>query len=657
MRTLACSLILSCLALPVFAEAPKKPSDIPVETFFRRAEYSQLQLSPNGKLLAALVPIRGRNNLAVIDIESKSRTVITELSSLDVFNFWWVNNGRLCFRVADGQEVTGQIVDRGTFCTDRDGGNVRDFSRIGGLSAARSIQPLARVHDESGEMIVQARLRSVDSVDVYRFNSRTGRYEILSEDSPGDVRRWVLDWDNVPRVAVSQPSRQIHGTTRSVWYRDDAKAKWEKIFETEMTGEHGSKGEMRPLAFDGDNATLYVSYRAPDRDRAAIYKYDTKARKLGEVMFQHPLIDLEGGLVFDVGRKRLLGIRYDADVPSAAWIDEDMARVQKSIDAAMPKTVNTIFLAADVPDRALVFAQSDRDPGVYYLFDRKAKKVEELVHTRSWIDPSLMAERRFIRYKARDGMEIPAWITVPQGGQKNLPLVVNIHGGPWVRGYSGIEWGRWPDAQFFASRGYVVLEPEPRGSLGFGDKHYTSSFRQWGQAMQDDITDGALYLAKEGLVDKSRMCVFGGSYGGYASAMALAKDPDVWACGVPFLAVTDLTTLQKATYSDTSFATDFYQTEFRKMVGDADADQAMFDRYSPARHADAVKAPVLVAMGSDDVRVPQVHGDDYVAALRSAGKKVEYVIYNGEGHGFNKDENVFDFYKRVEKFFEQNLKK
>ncbi|HWH41723.1 MAG TPA: S9 family peptidase [Usitatibacter sp.] len=657
MRTFVRSLILLCLALPAFAQAPKKPSDIPVESFFRRAEYSQLQLSPNGKLLAALVPIRGRNNLAVIDIESKSRTVITELSNLDVFTFWWVNNGRLCFRVADGQEVTGRIVNRGTFCTDRDGGNVRDFTRISGLSAARSISPLARTYDESGEMIVQARLRSEDSLDVYRFNTRTGRYEILSEDSPGDVRRWVLDWNNLPRVAVSQPSRQIHGTTRSVWYRDDASGKWEKIFETGMTGSHGSKGEMTPLAFDGDNATLYVSYRSPDRDRAAIYKYDTKARKLGEVMFQHPLIDLEGGLVFDRSEKRLLGIRYDADVPSVAWIDEDMARVQKSIDAAMPKTVNGIFLAADAPDRALVFAQSDRDPGVYYLFDRKAKRMEELVHTRSWIDPSLMAERRFIRYKARDGMEIPAWITVPQGGQKNLPLVVNIHGGPWVRAYSGIEWGRWPDAQFFASRGYAVLEPEPRGSLGFGDKHYASSFRQWGQSMQDDITDGALYLAKEGLVDKSRMCVFGGSYGGYASAMALAKDPDLWACGVPFVAVTDLTTFQKATYSDMSYATDFFQTEFRKMVGDADADKAMFEKYSPARHADAVKAPVLIAMGSDDVRVPQVHGDDYVSALRSAGKKVEYVIYNGEGHGFNKDENVFDFYKRVEKFFAENLKK
>ncbi|HET9581027.1 MAG TPA: S9 family peptidase [Usitatibacter sp.] len=658
MRALASLLIATTLAVPALAAAPQKPGDIPVESFFRRPDYAEMRLSPNGRFLAAIVPLKGRNNLAVIDLDTKSRSVITDLSRLDVAEFTWINNDRLCIRVGDGQEVTGRPNYKGTYCLDRDGDKVRDFSKLEMESSAgfRSITFLRRIHDDSGEVIASMPLRTVDSEDVYRFNTRTGRRVLISEDSPGNVRRWVLDWKNVPRVAMSQPQRQIYGTTRTVWYRDGEGSKWEKIFETEMTGDHGSKGEMRPLLFDADNSTLFVSYRPPDRDKAAIYTYDTKARKLGDVAFQHPLVDLDGGLVWSLARKTLLGLRYQADVPSVVWVDEDMARLQKSIDAALPKTINAIMLPGDVEDRALVFAASDRDPGEYYLFDRKTKKLEALARTRSWIDPELMAERRFIRYKARDGMEIPAWVTVPKGGGRNLPLVVNIHGGPWVRAYGAIQWGRWPDAQFFASRGYVVLEAEPRGSLGWGDKHYTSSFKQWGQTMQDDITDGALQLVKEGLVDKSRMCVFGGSYGGYASAMALAKDPDLWACGVPFVAVTDLFSFQKVTYSDISTSSDFFQTEFKKMVGDSDADRAMFEKYSPARQAAKVKAPVLIAMGSDDVRVPQVHGDDYVSALRSAGKKVEYVIYNGEGHGFNKDENVFDFYHRVEKFFAENLK-
>ena len=667
MRLLLRSLLLLAAALPAFAQTAKKPSDITVEQFFKRPDYSQMQLSPNGKLLGAVVPVNGRNNLAIIDVDSKASKVITDFSKVDISSFWWVNNARLCFRVADAQEVTGQFTFRGTFCTDRDGQNVRDFTRLGVTDAStsadyvrRSITPIRRVRDESGDMIAGIRLRSLDSQDVYRFNTRTGRSTLLSEDNPGDVREWTLDWNDVPRLAVSQPLRAIYGTKRTVWYRDSATSKWEKIFETDMTWTHGSNGEFEPLVFDADNSTLFVSYRPPDKDKAAIYTYNTKTRKFGDIAFQHPIVDLpesRSDMIWSRPRNKLLGLRYDANEIGVVWEDAEMARLQKSIDAALPSTTNDIFLAADAENRALVFAHSDRDPGAYYLFDRETKKLELLVHTRSWIDPKLMAERRFIRYKARDGMEIPAWITIPQGGGKNLPLVVNIHGGPWARSYHQIEWGRWPDAQFLASRGYMVLEPEPRGSTGWGDKHLISSWKQWGQTMQDDITDGALYLVKEGLVDKSRMCVFGGSYGGYASAMALVKDPDLWACGVPIVAVTDLGTFQNATYSDMSRDSDFFQTEFKKMVGDSGADKAMFDKYSPARHADRVKAPVLIAMGSDDVRVPQVHGDDYVSALQKAGKKVEYVVYNGEGHGFNKDENVFDFYHRVEKFLAENLKK
>jgi dipeptidyl aminopeptidase/acylaminoacyl peptidase len=651
------------VALAPFAEAQKKPGDIPVETFFKRAEYTNMQLSPDGKRLAATVPLKGRANLVVIDLEKKSRQVITDFSSVDVGGFNWVNNDRLCLRVADGQDVSGQFNYRGTYCIDHNGEDIRNFTKLGvadpgsTTSGYRTITPLALVHDSSGDLIVGMTLRSRDSVDVYRFNTRTGRYVLLTQDSPGDVSEWVLDHNNVPRVAISQPEIKSSSETsvRTVWYRDTADARWEKLFETQVVGDYAAKGNFTPLAFDFDNTTMYVSANQGE-DKNAIYSYDTKARKVGERLFRHPLIDLDGGLVFSRTQKKLVGLRYDAEMPSVIWVDPTMERLQKSIDAALPKTVNQISIPSESDDRALLFAHSDVDPGAYYLLDRRKPSVEILAKTREWIDPALMAERRFIKYTARDGLEIPAWVTVPQGGGKNLPLIVNIHGGPWVRGYHGIEWGRWPEAQFFASRGYVVLEPEPRGSLGFGRKLYVSAFKQYGQAMQDDITDGALYLVKEGLVDKSRMCLHGGSYGGYAAAMGLAKEPDLWKCASPFVAVTDLFLRQSVTYSDTSYGGYFLQTDYKKMVGDSSADREMFTKYSPALQADKVKAPVFLAMGSNDVRVPQVHGDNYAAALRAAGKKVEYVIYKGEGHGFNKDENVFDFYKRLEKFFAENLK-
>jgi dipeptidyl aminopeptidase/acylaminoacyl peptidase len=317
--------------------------------------------------------------------------------------------------------------------------------------------------------------------------------------------------------------------------------------------------------------------------------------------------------------------------------------------------VNDIGLPRNGGKMALVYAHSDRDPGAYHLFDRAKPSLEPIAKTREWIDPKLMAERRFITYKARDGLEIPAWLTIPAGSNgKNLPLIVNVHGGPTVRGYSGIQWGRWPEAQFFASRGYAVLEPEPRNSTGFGSKHFQIGLKMWGQTMQDDINDGALHLVQEGIVDKSRMCIHGGSYGGYAAAMGAVRDPDLWRCATPFLAVTDLPLLMTASESDAS--AEFLRTDIRKMIGDIDTERAMLEKNSPLRLADRAKAPILLAMGSDDRRVPIVHGNRFNDALVAAGKKVEYVVYPGEGHGFNKDANVIDFYKRLEKFFAENLK-
>jgi dipeptidyl aminopeptidase/acylaminoacyl peptidase len=642
---------LAALALSTFAAAQKKPGDYKVEDFFRRAEFTNMQLSPDGQRLAAGVPRKGRTNVVVIDLDKKTRNVITDFSDYDAVEYFWVSNDRLCVRIADGKAVTGEFNVRGTVCVDHDGDNIRDFSRFG-----RGFNFVGLTYDGSGEVLVQMIERSAESLDVYRLNTRTGRSRLVTQDSPGDVRNWVLDRDSVPRVAVSRPKRKDSSSpeVQTVWYRDGENAKWEKLWSFETLGPFPSAERYVPIAFDFDNTTLYVASDA-GRDKAAIYAYDTKARKMGEMLFQHPTIDLEGGLVFSRTQKKLLGIKYSADMPGVAWVDETLARLQKAIDTALPKTNNNIQLPALTDKRALVFASSDVDPGTYYLLDRTKPAVEPIARTREWLDPALMAERRFIKYKARDGLEIPAWVTVPRGGGKNLPLIVNIHGGPWLRIYHGIAWNP-PEAQFFASRGYVVLEPEPRGSTGFGRKHYLSSFKQWGQAMQDDITDGALALVNEGLVDKGRMCLYGGSYGGYATAMGLAKDPDLWKCGAPFVAVTDLFTFQNVPYSDMSRDTDFFETDFKKMVGDSRADKDMFTRNSPALQAEKIKAPVFITMGSADIRVPQVHGDSFVSALRSAGKKPEYIVYRGEGHGYNKDENVFDFYRRLEKFFAENLK-
>lgn len=650
--------LAACLLLPAAALAQKTAREIPVETFFKRAQFSQMSLSPGGGRLAALTPIKGRDNLVVIDITKRTRNVITSFEEFDVANFFWVNDDRLCLRVADGQDVTGRFTYRGFYCIDQDGKDIRDFNRMNGKIV--SISPVYLPEDGSVEFIASINLRTQYSVDLYRFNSVTGRTTHLTFDSPGEVSRWVLDRNQVPRVAVSTPDFDRRPDPSKyqreiVWYRDGEGAKWEKLWEFDtLVGE--PMGEMTtPVAFDYDNRTLYVASNRGGRDKMALFKYDTKTRQFGDLVFGHKLIDVRGGLIFSAAEKKLLGISYDAEMPSSYWFDPAMDKLQRQLDATFPGKVNWIGLPRNGGRSALVYSYSDRDPGAYYLMDRAKPSIEPIARTREWIDPALMAERRFITYKSRDGLEIPAWVTVPKGVEpKNLPLIVNVHGGPFVRGYSGIEWGRWPEAQFFASRGYVVLEPEPRNSTGFGARHFKAGLRQWGQSMQDDINDGALHLAKEGLVDAKRMCIHGGSYGGYAAAMGVVRDPDFWRCASPFVAVTDLVVKMTATESDAP--AEYLRTDVRHLVGDIDKERPMLEKYSPARHADRVKVPVLLAMGSDDRRVPIVHGNRFNDALVAAGKKVEYVVYPGEGHGFNKDANVVDFYKRLEKFFAENLR-
>ncbi len=650
--------LAACLVLPAAALAQKTARDIPVETFFKRAQFSQMALSPSGGRLAALTPIKGRDNLVVIDLAKRTRNVITSFEDFDVANFFWVNDERLCLRVADGQDVTGRFTYRGFYCIDQDGKDIRDFNRMNGKIVF--ISPVYLPEDDSVEFIASINLRTQYSVDLYRFNTITGRTTHLTFDSPGEVGRWVLDRNQVPRIAVSSPDFDRRPDPDAfqknvVWYRDGDGAKWEKLWEYEtLSGE--PMGEMTtPLAFDYDNRTLYVASNRGGRDKMAIFKYDTKTRQFGDLVFGHKLIDVEGGLIFSASEKKLLGISYDAEMPSTYWFDPAMDKLQRQLDATFPGKVNGIGLPRKGGKSALVYSYSDRDPGQYLLMDRAKPSIEPIAKTREWIDPALMAERRFITYKARDGLEIPAWLTIPAGSSgKNLPLIVNVHGGPQTRGYSGVSWGRWPEAQFFASRGYAVLEPEPRHSTGFGVRLFKAGLKQWGQSMQDDINDGALHLVKEGIVDRNRMCIHGGSYGGYASAMGATRDPDLWRCASPFVAVTDLIVLLTASESD--LPAEYLRTDARKMIGDASKDRDMLVKNSPARDVSKVKAPILLAMGSDDRRVPIVHGNRFNDALVAAGKKVEYVVYPGEGHGFNKDANVFDFYKRLEKFFAENLR-
>lgn len=656
-RFLAAALVVAASMIAVPAPAQEKASDIPVETFMRRPENSQMTLSPNGQLLAALTPINGRDNLVVIDLAKRSKTIITSLTDFDVVEFLWVSDKRIFYRVADGRDALGRAEYAGTYAIDVDGNDMRDLSRLvfgaapTALERRPTIVPLRRKGGD--ELYVAMSMRRRDARDPYVLNTRTGRSQLLAEEAPEDTYRWLLDWDGVARVALAVEP----GVPKTiVWYREDAKAPWGKLMEYEAG--LPDVEQIDPLGFTEDNRQLYVASNV-GRDRYAVFKYDPRARKLGELVFEHPLIDLDSGLVFDRPSRMLLGVRYNADRPGAAWVADDLARLQRQVDVTLPNRVNTLIWGEENRKRFLIHSRSDVDPGRYYLLNTEPQlAMEELVSVRPWLKPELMSPVKYMPYKARDGLEIPAWVTLPKDSAgRKVPLVVHVHGGPWVRSHGWGKWTRYSENQFFASRGYAVLEPEPRASDGFGRKHLTAGYKQFGQAMQDDLTDGVKALVDAGLVDKDRVCIYGGSYGGYASLWGPIKDPGLYRCAIPWIALADLALWQTATWTDFAQAKRYnYQPQFDRQVGSARTEKEFLDKYSPYLHADRIRIPVLLVMGEDDRRVPIEHGTKMKDALDRAGVRNTYVILPGEGHGFNKDANVFDFFKRVEKFLAENLK-
>ena len=637
---LGCVALLLVIALASVARGAEAVSP---EPYFGHASYRELRLSPSGKFLGALMPAGGRVRLAVIDIETKSVSIAGALQGDDVDWFDWVNDDRLVFSAIDLQSGLGEQRGGGLFAVNRDG---KDFRILAPTLKAQSNQHqfvyrytrlLALPRDGTDEILVTSNDPDARYPSVYRMDTRSGRRTLKTSNKPGDVVSWLADHKGVVRAAVEVDK----GTTIRVYWRADEDSKWVRLTESNFRNP-----TFLPVAFDGDGALLVRSNIG--RDTWAIYRYDVDKRALGSELAAHRLADLTGNFVFDRDKNRIVGLHYQADRPGNIWFDDDWARLQKSVDAALPGKMNVVTREGT---RALVTSFSDVDPGSYYLLDMDKRRMEFIASRRNSIKPEAMPAREPIRYPARDGLEIPAYLTLPKEHTKPLPLVVLVHGGPYVHGAT---WGWSAEPAYLASLGYAVLEPAFRGSTGWGTKLYTAGWKQWGLAMQDDLNDGMDWLAKQDIVDPKRACIMGASYGGYAVMMGLARDPDRWRCGINVAGVTDISLMFDITWSDVAYS-DFIRYSAKELIGDPDTEATKLKAASPLENAGKIKAPVLMAYGAQDRRVPLIFGERMRDALRANGTPVEWQMYSDEAHGFLLEKNRYDFYERVAKFLEREL--
>ncbi len=613
---------------------------IPVEDFARQATLDTFSFSPSGKRFAAIRrDANGRKNLVVGDTQTKELHQITTFTKTDVRSYSWVGEGRLLFTLFQSDKgLTEQKRAGGAFAINVDGTEGKDL-----IDGQRGFAILRRIPGQDTDILVMAGDRDEESPDVVRLNTRTGKRTVISRKNPGHVVRWVLDTKDIPRAAVTCKEEELEC---AFMLRDSEDAPWRKVGEGDIYGPG-----MTPAFYLPDGSLVVES--SLNSDRKALYLFDPKTNRPGEKLVDHPTADVTwDGAIFSRPERQLLGVEIDADKPEFVWFDEGMSKIHKLMEVSLPKgNVNQIQRLEN--GKYAVTSYGDRYPITYYLYDPVGPRLEEVLRPSDWLDPEKLATNNPIRYKARDGLEIPGYLTLPQGKPaKALPLIAWIHGGPWARDH----WGLNPETQFFASRGYAVFQPNYRGSTGFGRNHLNASFKQLGLSMQDDVTDGIRHLIDQGIVDPNRVCIGGGSYGGYATMMGLIKEPQMFKCGIDVVGVTDLIWWHDLGYTDfNSTNPNAAGAHLSRTVGDPKKDREQMERTSPRNLADKVKAPVLIIHGSGDRRVPIRHAEAMRSALLANGKTVEWVVYDGEGHGFAKRENRIDYYTKMGEFLDRHI--
>jgi len=624
----------------------------PVADFFRNADIVDAQLSPSGKYLAILGHDRsGRVRLATAEAAKPASIQIAgAFRNMDVFSFHWVSDDRLVYDLADWTGEVG-VGHAGLIAADRDGSTYVPLIHTGfGVPPQVRLLPdtysyFSSTHDGSEDIIVAEHLlREADGSEraavLYRLNTRTREIKNLTIGQPPGVTEWLVDMDDSPRAAIAYV-----GSHRIVYLRGPDSRQWTVVGKFDRF----APTEFVPEFF-GPDGLLYVRHGPPD----ALFRYDPAQRRFDEQpALQLNGFDLSADPVLDFKARKLLGYRYLTDAAGTAWIDPRFAEYQKVIDAALPGMANAISCGHCLESKYLLIrSASDRQPAHYYLFDIAEKRLVDVGSERPQIKPDQMGKREFVRYRARDGMSIPAYVTRPPDSPRApLPLVVLVHGGPWVRG-SAWEWDAEP--QFLASRGYAVIQPEFRGSTGFGFDHFKAGWKQWGQAMQDDLADAAQWAVAQGIADPQRIAIAGASYGGYAALMGLVRNPEIFRCAVEWVGVTDINLLYTESWNDLSEVV--LQYDYPALVGDPKADAEALKLNSPLRNARKIVQPVLMAYGSQDIRVPIEHGRKLRSAIATPRDDIEWVVYTGEGHGWFKEENRIDFWTRVEKFLDKYLR-
>ena len=600
---------------------------IPLRDFFRNAEKTGYQLSPDGKYISYLAPFKNRMNIHVRPLDGGEVTRVTSHEDRDIGGYAWANNTRLLYMRDFGGDENYHL-----FATNIDGTNDIDLTPFEGVRT----DLIDRLPDDDQFVIIGLNKRNPQIFDPYRLDIVSGEMTMIAEN-PGNIGGWMTDHEGKLRIAMA-----TDGVNTSLLYRDTEEEEFRHILTTNF------KETLSPLFFTFDNKAIYASSNL-GRDKAAIVKYDLVKNEEIDELFAHDEVDV-GGLSYSRKRKVLTHISYTTWKRQYHFLDDERKKLQTRLEQELDGYEVVIVAKNKNEDIFLIRTFSDRSLGAYYIYTKASDQLEKITEVSPWLPEEELAEMKPISYQSTDGLTIHGYLTLPRGiPPKNLPVVVNPHGGPWARD----SWGFNPEIQFLANRGYAVLQMNFRGSTGFGRAFWEASFKKWGLEMQQDITDGVNWLVNQGIADPKRVAIYGGSYGGYATLAGITLTPDVYACAIDYVGVSNLFTFMNTIPP----YWELYRAMLYEMVGNPEdeADKERMKATSPVFHVDKIKVPLLIAQGAKDPRVAQAESDQMVEALKSRGIEVEYLLKENEGHGFRNEENRFEFYETMERFLAEHL--
>ncbi|WP_379025764.1 S9 family peptidase [Parapedobacter deserti] len=605
----------------------RKQRAIPVADFFAAPERTNFRISPNGKYIAYLGIHRGEKNIYIIHPDGgNAEQRITSETEAGIHNYFWANDDELIF-TKEKRHDSVQV-----FAVNRSSLAVRHLMPPSAVKL-RWIPP-ARVINNG--FLISLNERDSAVFDVYRLRTDACKKELVAKN-PGNIIKWFADLDGNLRLALASDS-----VKETMLYRDSEKDAFTPVMSNSF------KNSIMPLGFSGESRSHIFALSNIDRDKLALVEIDVKTGREVRVIYSHPDVDVDhGGYSNDRGEMSYAS--YNTWKQQRYFIDKHTEHVYRAIGQKLEGYEINILDRDSARNRFIVRSYTDKDPGAIYYYDLSKDQLAKLADNGPALNNCKFAEMKPVSFQSRDGLQIQGYLTMPLKSKgRKPPVIVYPHSGPSGRN----KWGFNPEVQFFANRGFAVFQINYRGSTGYGKEFWTAGFKEWGGKIQEDITDGVRWLIGEGLVDSSRIGIYGAGFGGYSALHGACFNSELYACAASYSGFTNLFTYLKEIPPHLKP----YLQMYYEIIGNPEKESDLIKAMSPVFHTDNIRIPVFIAQGGKDSWSAVNETNQFVQKLKKRKIPITYILREEEGRYFRDEENRIQFYTELGAFFDKYLK-